>query len=691
MGLFSRAAKTGEEKQGKETPVIKIDSIHRGLDYLVELVKQIRPVPSTNYRQAELKFKALLYQLHHEKHVLFSLRKALLSQLANSNFIPVLTESGMVSSRGLLQELVSKIKYKLLPPLLMPNDLLYVINHVFYKKHDYVWVRKIKRELWIDFFKLLGVEISVKNEEIIQQLNNSLHILSQRTVTMGLEKEVINQLPHLNYQEYSFYLLDKAVQNYLLLYQNHASREEIVASVAKIVNVVQDCKETIATISELRRKNGTSLSQTYLLFRIEQHLERLLLVADIIDNDKHFNADRLIDYFVKIISYEKKRNSIREFLSANVSFIAYKITEHGGTRGEKYITATRSDYWEMIKSAMGGGFFVSFTAVIKNLITKLALPPFWQGFAYSVNYAAGFQIMHETHTTLATKQPAFTASAIAGSLDYFKEYRKPDMYLIAITVARTLRSQIASFFGNLIIVFPLAYSLAAFYHFIAGQPLLTPEYAHHVLVEQHPYQSLSILYACFTGFFLFLSGLIAGYVENGISYGRIGERLKSHPVLKNTLGPKKLEKVTKYVENNMGALVGNIALGFFLGMASFFGHIFGLPFDIRHITIAAGNTAIAYYTTGNSVGIPFLLTVVGGVLLIGLFNFLVSFALAFFVAVKSRGVRLRDYPELMTVVGKYFIKFPLDFFFPPKQPREIDEVKRKLWFGKRIKKSKGES
>jgi site-specific recombinase len=154
-------------------------------------------------------------------------------------------------------------------------------------------------------------------------------------------------------------------------------------------------------------------------------------------------------------------------------------------------------------------------------------------------------------------------------------------------------------------------------------------------------------------------------------------------LFKNTLSPKKLEKVTSYVVDNAGALVGNIALGFFLGMAGFFGHIFGLPFDIRHITIASANSAMAYYTTGNAIGINFLITVFGGVLLIGFFNFLVSFGLAFFVAIKSRGVRLRDYPELASVVGKFFINYPLDFIFPPKQPREVDEVKRKFLFKKK--------
>jgi site-specific recombinase len=684
MGLFGRSAKNEEiEKKDAEAPVITIDSIHHGLDYLVELVKQIRPKVYNDHQEADLKFKALFYKLQHDPVLLYSLRKALLTQFLNSNFIPALTESGMVGSRGFLQEFMTKAKHKLLPPLLDPTDFRYVINHIFYRHRDHLWVEKIDRELWINFFKVLGIQVNVTNKAILQQFNQSLHILSHRTVTLGLEKEVISNFSRTEYLDYPFYQLDSAVQNYLRLYNSKAVQGEISDSIFKIIEAIRQCKKAVEGINEQRRKNGTSLSQTYILFKIEQHLERLLIVTDALDGNNYFNVDRFLDYFIGIISNEKRKNSLRDFVSANFSFLAYKITEHGGTRGEKYITATRKEYWFMIRSAMGGGFIVSFTAVIKNLIAKLALPPFWQGFVYSVNYAASFQIMHETKSTLATKQPAFTASAIASSLDYFKEYRKPDLYGVAITIARTARSQIASFFGNLIIVFPMAYLLAATYHNITGEYLVDSKAAHHLLVEQHPFKSLSILYACFTGFFLFLSGLIAGYVENGINYGRVGERLRNHHVLKNTLTRGKLQKVTRYVENHMGALVGNISLGFFLGMAGFFGHIFGLPFDIRHITIAAGNASIAYYTQGNSETTAFLLTVLAGVLLIGLFNFLVSFALAFFVAVKSRGVRLRDYPELATVVGRFFIKFPIDFFFPPKFPREIDDVKRRFTLHKK--------
>lgn len=678
MGLFTRSfKKASNEKRVGEIPVITIDGIHRGMDHLVELVKQIRPVPYNNYKQADFKFKSLLYKLQNDKSALFSLRKALLTQFLNSNFIPALTESGMVGSRGFLQEFITKLKHKILPPLLEENNFLYVINHIFYDHHDHIWAHKIDRQLWVDFFKLLGVHVDVKDTVILKQLDISLQILCHRTVTLGLEKEVMNNLKRDDFTDYPFLILDNAVQDYLHVAE-HFDGVDVSNAINKIVAAITKCKKTIEEISENRRLNGTSLSQTYILFRIEQHLDRLLLIAQVLDSDNEFDPEHFVEYFIRVIRYEKEKSSIRAFVSANLAFLAFKITEHGGTRGEKYITATRSEYWFMIKSAMGGGFFISFTALIKNLITKLTLPPFWQGFAYSVNYAAGFQVMHETHTTLATKQPAFTASAIAASLDYFKEFRKPDMYALAITIARTSRSQIASFFGNLIIVFPLSYSLAAFYHSITGQLLVNKEAAHHLLEEQHPYLSFSLMYACFTGFFLFLSGLIAGYVENGINYGKVNERVKNHPVFKNTLTSLKLQKVTSYITDNLGPLVGNIALGFFLGMSGFLGHIFGIPFDIRHITIAAGNSAIAFYTQSGAESTSFLLTVFGGVLLIGLLNFLVSFSLAFFLAIKSRGVRLQDYPEMLSVVGKFFVKFPTDFIFPPRHPREVDEVKRKF-------------
>ena len=192
-----------------------------------------------------------------------------------------------------------------------------------------------------------------------------------------------------------------------------------------------------------------------------------------------------------------------------------------------------------------------------------------------------------------------------------------------------------------------------------------------LLMDQHPWRSLALLYACFTGFFLFASGIIAGYWQNKIQYGCIKERLKKHPALKISMSPRRLDKLANYTEKNFGALIGNIALGFFLGFAGIMGKILGIPFDIRHITISAGNTAIGIYGMGiDNIPPYFLLAVVFGVLGIGLLNFLVSFSLAFLVAVKSRGIRFAQYPKLLRTVMNYFWKHPRQYILPSKKMAE---------------------
>ena len=64
------------------------------------------------------------------------------------------------------------------------------------------------------------------------------------------------------------------------------------------------------------------------------------------------------------------------------------------------------------------------------------------------------------------------------------------------------------------------------------------------------------------------------------------------------------------------------------------------------------------------------------VLFLGFLNFLVSFSLAFFVAIRSRKIRLREYTEFLGILGRYMRRFPLDFFRAPalpRQPRELND------------------
>jgi site-specific recombinase len=448
----------------------------------------------------------------------------------------------------------------------------------------------------------------------------------------------------------------------------------LTLKVLKINEALVKCQENIEFIRENHNRRGASLHQTYILILLANRLERISILTDLLDMDHSFDSGKFVDFFRMLVRNENRKNSILEFMSQTTGYLAYQIAEHKGAKGNKYITSSWTEYRGMLFSAMGGGAWVCLVVLIKNLLTKMPMAIFWHGFAYSVNYSVGFVLIEETHATLATKQPAFTASAVAGSLDTRRNTRRPNLYNLAVTVAKVSRSQIASFAGNLLIVFPGMFGLAWLYDKIFGAPLVAGETAAHMLRDQHPWQSLSLLYACNAGFFLFLSGIIAGYVQNKIQYGRISDRLQTHPVLRMSMSRERLKKLANYVEKHAGSLVGNISLGFFLGMAGFVGEIFGIHFDVRHITISSGNTALAVYGLGFSQIDPwYLVTVILGVFGIGFFNFLVSFSLAFVVAVKSRGVRLRDYPEFLGILGRYFIKNPLDFVRPRRRLPETEE------------------
>lgn len=651
--------------------VLPADDRKKGLEFLVSFFAEIRPGSRKAKRNAEKNLQEATLWLKKEKVVLANMQHALYSQLVYSNLTNALTESGIPLARGFWQELSNRLKHKMLPPLQDEKDFLYVINNVFFSKSDFVWVESISRQAWVEFFESVGFSFSQRDTDVKRELLQSLKILSYQVAQLGLEKEVLNYLPDENrIKDTAFVLQNYKVHELENLVLDNAADAEVTAVSFQLKNIIESCYALIDHIRESHSVNGASLHQTYLLLILSNRLERMQLITDVLDADHEFDTGRFVDIFRLLVRNEKRKNSIREFLSQGVGYLAYQIAEHKGNKGHKYITSSRKDFFAMIRSAMWGGFIVCFVVVFKNLIGKLKLAPFPMGFLYSTNYSLGFLAIEGTGATLATKQPAFTASAVASSLDT-RKHNEPDLDNLAATVAQVSRSQIASFFGNLVIVFPITFLMAWGYHQFFGDKIASGEAAFKLLKDQHPWRSGALLYACFTGVFLFLSGIIAGYWQNKIRYGQIRERLKKHPALRVSMSARRLDRLSNWVEKNFGSLMGNISLGFFLGFAGILGKILGIPFDIRHITISAGNTAIGVYGLGvDHIPPYFLLAVLGGVLCIGFLNFLISFSLAFFMAIKSRGIHLSQYPRLFRIISNYFIHHPREFVLPPKKTKE---------------------
>jgi site-specific recombinase len=658
------------EQTISDNVILPASDRQNGLAFLVAFFSEIRPGTGKK-KYAEKNLVEATIQVKTHPLLKASIQHALLSQINNTDLTAAITESGIPLARGFWQELSNRLKHKLLPPLQDEDDFLYVINNIFFKKSDYIWVEAIPRQHWIDFFEAVGFDFGSTGIELKKELLQAMKILSFQVAQLGLEKVVLDFLPKAEQQnDTAFVIQNYKVHDLEKILLENGGDQPIASAAQQLRNVIQSCYEMIGHIRESYSERGASIQQTYILLILSNRLQRMQLMLDVLDADQNFDTGRFVDVFRMLVRNEKRKNSIREFFSQGISYLAYQIAEHKGSKGNKYITETRNEYYRMIFSAMKGGFIISFIAILKNLIGKLKFAPFPMGFLYSVNYSAGFIMIDGTGSTLATKQPAFTASAVASSLDAKKMEGEPDLIGLAATVAKVSRSQIASFFGNLVIVFPLSFFLAWGYHEITGKPIAEGEAAYQMLRDQHPWRSASLLYACFTGFFLFLSGIIAGYWQNKIQYGRIRERMNKHPALKQSMSAARLNRLSGFVERNFGMLMGNIALGFFLGFSGVIGKIFGIPFDIRHITISAGNSGIASYGMGfDNIPPYFMLAVFMGILAIGFFNFLASFSFAFIMAVKSRGIHLSQYPRLLRILGKYFLKYPREFLRPPRRTK----------------------
>jgi site-specific recombinase len=55
------------------------------------------------------------------------------------------------------------------------------------------------------------------------------------------------------------------------------------------------------------------------------------------------------------------------------------------------------------------------------------------------------------------------------------------------------------------------------------------------------------------------------------------------------LGPERAVRAARIIEDNVAALGGNVSLGILLGMEPVIATFFGLPLEVRHVTLSTGS------------------------------------------------------------------------------------------------------
>ncbi len=366
-----------------------------------------------------------------------------------------------------------------------------------------------------------------------------------------------------------------------------------------------------------------------------------------------------------LVEAASERRSIRALFSRQYSMLARRIAERSAETGEHYITRDRAEWKAMLRKALGGGAVIAGTTFVKFWIVALGLSAFWGGFWAGMNYAVSFVIVHLAHWTVATKQPAMTAPALAARMG---ELGKPEgAERVVDEVVHLIRSQTAGIVGNLMMVAPLVLAVQLLGSWLGGHALVPAHEAEYVL------KSLTLLgptlaYAALTGVLLFSSSLIAGWAENWFVLHRLDSAIRWHPRALRWLGAGRAGRWASWWRANISGLAANVSLGLMLGLVPALALFFGLPIEVRHVTLSAGQLAAALGSLGSAaLHQPAFWWCLAALPLTGLLNVGISFALAFRVALRSRGLRVRERATLWAALRARMRREPMSFLWPPRE------------------------
>ncbi|WP_051710592.1 site-specific recombinase [Andreprevotia chitinilytica] len=644
---------------------------------LRELVDGMRPRHIDDEQAATNSVQALAYLLEAHEEYRAAVRRHLLHLVSTRKQVRLYTDSGVLSNETFFSALMKRIGHRLLPPVFDPASLKDVFGAIFYRKDDYVWLESVPREVWFDLGRALhfGEETDQDSINLTRlQVLEAVQVLSCRLSAIGLEPEIVLNHPDGDRFESPFVRQNVEALAYIEGYRRDMIEKRLPDEDVKPILVLLDqCEDIVARVRKSAHKTGISVSLTYHLLRIRQHIERLRTLLLMIDPaPAPEKADLIVDSALVLVRAENRKYAIRDVFAENTELLALQVTEHASHTGEHYIAENRSEWISMFKSAAGAGVIVGFMALFKLLIGKAHLPLLLEALAFGLNYAFGFMLIHVLHYTVATKQPAMTAAKIAESIHQGSKIGKKSVNLddLADLIVKVFRTQFVAILGNVLLAIPVALAIALAWKYSFGEPVIDMAKADHLLHDTSPIASLAIFHAAIAGVCLFLSGLISGYYDNKAIYNQIPQRIAALPLLNKVFGESRTRRIARYIESNLGALAGNFYFGMMLGVIGTIGVLLGLPIDIRHITFSSAYLSYAEVSYNFALNWQVVAMTLLGIALVGLTNLAVSFGLALWVALRARRLTFSATRPLVGKLLRRFFKQPTAFFVPPRAPVE---------------------
>ena len=596
--------------------------------------------------------------------------------LGGIDITTLLADFGFAPRTAFVSELAERLRRKVLPATPDTVDASELFMLVASSRFDAIWLGALDEWHLQQLTELLSADTARRTQDTQAWQHHLLDALTYCTAQIratGFAPELRLRMDEKSREARPFHALPSDIDELRDAFQvsrnifagsdTENAQERLQAAVARYRGRLDDCRQAINSMYAHLQQHGVSVG---LVFRLRQLRARLVRARELLDALLAPSPPAAaLKLLVRRVIAGHDSKSIGALISSNSTLLSAKMAERSAETGEHYITRNRTEYREMLGKAMGGGAVTAITTLLKFSIGAIGLSAFWGGFWSGAAYAASFILIQLLHFTLATKQPAMTAPAMAAKLKDIDSHEAIREFVDE--VAHLVRSQVAAVLGNVSMVVPGVLLVHFLLVLLLGRPMIGTAEAMHVL------HSLSLLgptliWAAFTGVILFAASILGGWAENWFVLHRLDSAIAHNPRFTAVLGTARALRWSAFMARNISGFASNISLGFMLGLVPALTGFFVLELEVRHVTLSTGQMAAAAATLGWQVLVqPAFWWCVAAIPLIGALNLGVSFYLAMRLAVQAHNVSRVDQGRIRRAIWNRWRRTPGEFFLPSRQ------------------------
>lgn len=614
---------------------------------------------------ATQRFAVLMDVLTAHPDLAAAVRGALRRILDETEGANLFGEVGIPSDRGFLSEFGDRLTAKLIPSPRDDHDLGHLMGRSYQSRRDLTLIRGLQPST---LQRAVDVLFPADEPEMTAALERAMadgfRLLLARVQGQGLSLKLRTRSQPGPIACSPFKRLADSGENMLCAWeQGRLSAGLLDAWQADVAA----CRREMLLISTRLESEGISVDIVYGLDVLDRCLGRMEAIGAVMATGREAPGP-VLALLRQLAHAAHDSTSLRHLVRSNLQRLQRRIVERAGKTGEHYIAETSADYRHIWVAAAGGGLLTVGTAAMKMAIAAAGLALFMEGMVSGINYAVSFLILQAFGLMLATKQPAMTAATFAAIIRDRKGGER--LEVIVDYAACICHSQLAATIANVVVVATGAYAFDAAWKWVSGHSFLSTAEAAYVFHALSPVDSGTVFYAALTGCILYLAALVGGWVDNWAVYHRLPQAIAEHR-LGLRFGRLRMIRLAGIVSRNMSGWATNISLGLMLGMTPVLGKFFGLPLDVRHVTLNSGILSLATSALDVKwVGTGLLSLAILGVAVMFVLNLGVSFILSLLTAVRAYDLSRDDLRELRRRLWHRLCSRPRDFLMPPRRPAQ---------------------